>query len=196
MSRALRRAGVDRAVVLQTGVGASAVAEAVKNNAARGARLILAGACGGLRDCPDVPRIARVIDEHGHQWRTEAPDGVTLIGVDRVISTPAAKRELAERTGASIVDMESHAFIAECERAGLKWRIVRGVSDTPAETLPDEVLGWIDSAGDTRYGRAALDLVRRPRLVGPIVSVLRRSSRVLPLVGEEVVRIVREELRA
>lgn len=187
--------------VLQTGVGRDAVVEATRSEAraisetAGAATLILAGVCGGLRPCPDVPRIARVIDERGREWRTQAPDGVTLIGVDRVISSPRDKRELAERTGAAIVDMESHAFIAECERLGARWHVIRGVSDTPEETLPGEVLGWIDAAGNTRYGRAAGDLIRRPRLIRPIASVLRRSARVLPLVGEEVARVVMEVQR-
>jgi nucleoside phosphorylase len=160
----------------------------------RGTLVILAGACGALTHVEDVPRIGRVIDEHGHAWET-GETGVTLIGVDRVVSTPADKRALAESTAASIVDMESHGFIAACERRGFAWAVVRGVSDTPEETLPEEVLRWVTPRGDTRVGAAVLDMVKRPRLVGHIVPVMRRSHRVLPRVGERVVEMV-EVVRA
>lgn len=194
VSRAVREARRSDVRVVQTGIGKDAVVAAVARVAADsgGARVILAGACGGLKEVGDVPRIGRVIDEHGHTWSTgdDGDGAVTLIGVDRVVSSPGDKQRLAESTGASIVDMESHGFIAACERAGLRWAIVRGVSDTPEETLPGEVLNWIDAAGNTRSGRAAWDLLRKPRLIGHIVPVIRRSNRVLPQVGRRVVEMV------
>lgn len=157
--------------------------------------LILAGACGGLKPVPDVPRIERIVDAHGHVWYPEEDPGagVTLIAVDEVVSTPEDKRLLAERSGASIVDMESHAFCAACEKAGVRWAVVRGVSDTPDETLPADVLNWITPGGDTRSARAAWDMLRRPRLIPHMFDVLSRSAHVLPQVGAEVARIIGAE---
>lgn len=192
VARALRRAGLRGVEIVQTGIGKEAVVRAVERAGPTGGTFILAGACGALSAVGDVPAVSRVIDEHGGAWSTGRPGGVTLIGVDRVVSTPAAKRQLAEQTGAAIVDMESHAFIAACERLGAPWGIVRGVSDTPEETLPREVLDWITPTGDTRALRAVSDMARRPRLIGHIVTVLRRSGRVLPRVGAAVVGMIRE----
>lgn len=196
VARALRQAGADGVEVVQTGIGKEAVVRAVSQAGRAGGTIILAGTCGALRQVDEVPLVSRVIDEHGGAWDTGRPGGVTLIGVDRVVSTPAAKRQLAEQTGAAVVDMESHAFIAACERMGVPWGIVRGVSDTPDETLPHEVLDWITPAGDTRTWRAALGMVRRPRLIRQIVPVLQRSNRVLPRVGGEVARMIRESAAA
>jgi len=196
VSRAIRAAGIggefEGVSVVQTGVGKEAVVRAVREQCAgrTDIRLILAGACGGLQSVGDVPRIARIIDEHGGKWNA-GDDGVTLIGVDRIVSSPHDKRQLASGTGAAIVDMESHGFAAECVRLGTRWSVVRGVSDTPEETLPGEVLGWITPGGDTRGARAAADMLRRPRLIGHVVPVLRRSRRVLRLVGERVVEVIR-----
>ncbi len=192
VERELRAAGMAGVCVVQTGIGKDAVVRASSRE--RGVLFVLAGACGGLVHGEDVPGIARVVDEHGHSWTPWAADqrGVTLAAVDRIVSTPEEKRALAASTGAAIVDMESHAFAAECERRGIAWTVVRGVSDTPEETLPGEVMGWITPEGQTRTGRAALDMLRRPRLIGHIVGVVRRSNRVLPLVGKRVVEVVRK----
>lgn len=194
-------------LVIQTGIGKHAIiaaaARVIDSRAtyhgsgepchAEPLHLILAGACGGLSPVDDVPPIARVIDEHGHSWTpaNADPSGVTLIGVDTIIATPADKAALAARTGAAIVDMESHAFAAWCEERGVRWSIVRGVSDTPTETLPHEVLDWIAPSGDTRHLRAARDLVLKPWLIPHVLGVLLRSKRVLPKVGQRVVEVLR-----
>lgn len=186
--------------------------------------LVLAGTCGGLANTDDVPQIRAVIDEHGRRWpcapqwnrcgkpgsdsapsaaathrvirsATHGTDGVDLVGVDRIISTPADKSALAAASGASIVDMESHAFIERCERIAersrlqLDWSIVRGVSDTPKETLPPRVLSWVNAAGNARGVVAARDMVLRPNLIPRVLGVVRRSNRVLPKVGLRVVQI-------
>ncbi len=192
VEKELRSSGLHDVRVVQTGIGKDAVLSAAKRE--NGSLFVLAGACGGLNHGADVPGIATIVDEHGHSWTPwhADPRGVTLAAVDRIISTPADKRALAATTGAAIVDMESHAFAAACEERGIAWTVVRGVSDTPEETLPGEVMGWITPEGDTRAGRAVLDMVRRPSLIGHIVGVVRRSNRVLPLVGKRVVEVVRE----
>lgn len=186
---------------VQTGIGRQAVLQAaarvldetVDTTDAAPPLLILAGACGGLTAVADVPPIARIVDEHGRSWTpaNAEPAGITLVAVDRIVSTPADKAILAKNTGASIVDMESHAFAEFCQSRGVPWAVVRGVSDTPEETLPHEVLEWIAPDGNTRSLRAARDLLLKPRLVPHIVSVVRRSNRVLPQVGRAVVGLVR-----
>lgn len=204
--RAVHDGGLAHISVIQTGIGKHAIIAAAaevlgQRSPDHGSgepfhgeplHLILAGACGGLSPVDDVPSIARVIDEHGHAWTpaNADPSGVTLIGVDTIIATPADKAALAARTGAAIVDMESHAFAAWCEERGVRWSVVRGVSDTPEETLPHEVLDWISPSGDTRQMRAARDLLLKPWLIPHVVGVLRRSRRVLPKVGQRVVEVL------
>ncbi len=202
VASALRKAGlceVEGVRVIRTGIGKEAVIRAlagVTPGLAGGSLIVLAGACGGLTHTDDAPRIVGVIDEHGGRWtpalvRQSDSGGVLLVAVDRIVATPADKRELAQRTGAAIVDMESHAFAAECDRRGMAWTVVRGVSDTPDELLSPEVLGWLRPDGRTRAVRAAIDLARRPSLIPHIMGVMRRAHRVLPLVGERVVEIAR-----
>lgn len=190
--RALDAAGLGRVLVVQTGIGKDAVVRAA-GRAAPGGLVILAGACGGLVLGEDVPRIGRVVDGRGGEWVPFAAEvgGATLIGVDEIVSTPADKAALAARTGASIVDMEAHALAPYCEGRGVAWAVVRGVSDTPEETMPHEVLGWITPEGDERRLRAAWDMVRRPSLLPHVRGAMVRAGRVLPEVGRRVVEIVR-----
>lgn len=200
VARALARAGDLQSRLVQTGIGKDAILTTLTREATHGqlapdTLVILAGAAGGLtRDVHDVPPIGRIIDTHGHAWTPAATTdtaspSVTLIAVDHIVEGPADKHALYARTGASVVDMESHAFAADCQARGLAWTVVRGVSDTPDQTLPAQVLAWIDPAGNTRALRAATDLLLSPRLVPHIVGVVRRCNRVLPLVGDRVASI-------
>ncbi len=205
VERAFTRAQAPPAII-QTGVGKDAIVAAVERLATapsgeRPCLIVLAGCCGALAHVHDVPAIAGVIDEHRHAWGAGGPlyaplgvgfdpRGVTLIAVDRIISSPADKHALHKATGAAIVDMESHAFTDACERAGIRYAIVRGVSDTPEETLPEETLHWIRPDGSTRTARAVLDLLRRPSHIPHIVSFMRRCNRVLPKVGERVRELI------
>lgn len=203
VARALARMDPNvRPTVIQTGVGKDAVVRAVDRLAAlhpdqRPGLVVLAGCCGALAHVDDVPPIARIIDEHAHAWGAGGPlcaplavgfdpRGVTLIAVDRIISTPAHKHALHTSTGASIVDMEAHAFAEACERHGLRYSVVRGVSDTPDETLPEETLHWIRPDGSARTLHAIVDLLKRPRLIPHMLSFMRRCNRVLPEVGRRV----------
>jgi len=217
--RSLNRAALASVRVIQTGIGRDPILSTLRHllddqsssaHASSPVRaLILAGACGALRSVEDVPPIARIIDQTGTEWVcTHAPKhtlsnaddahtcGVTLIGVDEIIGTPAAKAELAARSGAAIVDMESHAFAGACQHRGIVWHIVRGVSDTPDETLPDKVLGWIDPSGNTRAARAIIDLASDPRLIPHMLTVMRRSNRVLPRVGDQVALTIKSWSRS
>lgn len=193
IAKALARASLGTAKVIQTGIGAGAIVSAAKVHAGAAA-LILAGVAGGLREVADVPPLGAIVDERGAAYDDflgRVAGGVTLVGVDRIVDTPAAKLALAHSTGASIVDMESHAFAACCRSLGVRWGVVRGVSDTPSETLPAEILGWITPQGNTRVVRAVCDMALSPSHIPHIMRFARRSQRVLPQVGDRVVELVR-----
>ncbi len=197
IERELRAAGIGHPRVIQTGIGKDAIlaaAESVRHEFA-GALFVLAGAAGGLVHLENpVPPISRVIDEHGNSWTPLGAEGVqngvTLIAVDHIVSSPADKHALPKRTGAAIVDMEG-ARIRGVLRAA--WASVDGGARRvghPDETLPGEVLGWI-TPKERRGTCARADLLVKPWLIPHIVGVVRRSNRVLPMVGRAVVEVVR-----
>jgi len=92
-----------------------------------------------------------------------------------VAATPEEKARLAAATHAQLVDLESHAFASCAESAGLRWGIVRGVSDGAHETLPAELAGFVDARGETRIARVLDAIARRPSLVATLARINRAS---------------------
>lgn len=189
--------------LIVSGPGPAAVREAVyRATAERGAHdgllIILAGVGGGLAAVEDVPLIGTVIDASGRRLAAECPGegheqrrAVVLLGLDEIVPTPAMKREWHERTGASVVDMESHAFADACIARGVRWNVVRGISDGVDEVLPRQVMNWVDAKGRTRVVRSAFDIMTTRGLMKQVATLAKRSGRVLPKVGERVAVMAR-----
>lgn len=189
------RAAAGRARVVVSGPGNAAAAGAVEHAVAAGSRrLVLFGTCGGLRKVEPCPSIGTVVDERGESWAL--PGGVVgaarLLNVDSPLASPREKHEAHERTGADLVDCESAGFAGACTRAGVDWRVVRAVSDTWDEALPEGVGAWVTAQGSTRFGRIALDCLTRPQIVPGVVRLSKRSGAALRLASERLDALLRE----
>jgi len=168
----------------RTGPGAEAIRRAVESlDSDRVSLVVLFGVAGALGATEPAPPIGAVVDaETGERWTPSViPPGPcsTIAGVAEPVWTADTKRDLAARTGADLVDCESHAFARACVAAGLRWAIVRGVSDGPETALPPESARWVDANGATRPGRVMLDLLRRPALTPVVLRLGRTTSRAL-----------------
>jgi nicotinate-nucleotide adenylyltransferase len=102
-----------------------------------------------------------------------------IVGCADLASTPEEKGRLTRATGAQLVDMESRAFAACAEAAGLRWGIVRGISDGARETLPAELAGFVDARGETSIARVVAALLRRPSLLPALMRIGRTSRRAM-----------------
>jgi adenosylhomocysteine nucleosidase len=165
-----------------SGVGAVA-AEAATRQLIAGHRpraLVSAGFAGGLDPGlarGSVVRASRVIRagdvtpiDLARLESTVTP--LLIASVDAVVATVDAKRDLAARTGACAVDMETHAVARVASAAGLPCHSVRVISDAADESLPPEV--------------AALAAARSPlRRLGAVVGALGRR----PAVARDVWRL-------
>lgn len=156
------------------------VAGVGRERAARAARLLLlghaprmimtAGFAGGL--APDrargaVVRATRVIDEHGAApialagGDTARP--ATILTVDRIVESAAAKQGLFAATGAVLVDMETFAVAAEAARFDVPCCSLRVISDGAGDTLPREVAALArPQSAMRRLGTALGAIGRRP----------------------------------
>lgn len=207
LAHALQAAGLAGSVeVLRSGVGRERIVATLEAAAGRRRRpprmVILAGCAGALTDVPlnHAAPITRVVSESGQSWtptRTDPhPTGpaATLLAVDRLIDQPSEKRALHARTGASLVDMESHALAEWCERRGWPWAVARGVSDGPDHRVPGIVLSWLNPDGTSRAGKAAADLAIRPWLWGQITTLVRHTGRATALAGAQAARLAQAAL--
>lgn len=172
--------GVDPARLLISGPGRAVAGAAAQVKAAGATSVILAGFCAGLAPTPIAPPISEVRTEDGAARRPTIRGGtaraVSIVGVDRLLTTPGEKAALRASSGAELADTESHHFAAACEELGLSWGVVRAVSDGPQDALPAQSANWIDAQGRTRTAQVLLDIARQPTLA-PRVRALARSSR-------------------
>jgi hypothetical protein len=86
------------------------------------------------------------------------------VSVDAVVTTAAAKRDLAAATAASLVDMETYAVATAAMHAGLHCVSIRVVSDGASQDLPKEIASLVQpQSGMRRLGAALGAIGRRPR---------------------------------
>lgn len=161
--------------------------------------VILAGVAGSLRAVPrvgDAVVVEEVLDADGRTWRSDVdlPSGVpraACLSVDVVADAPTKRRLSAEHPRAEIVDLESASFAEAAQRAGLRWLVVRGISDGIDDDLPPGVASWTTSDGATRIGAVVAALARRPALMPSVVRLGRRTASAM-----RAVRTLLEELLA
>lgn len=138
--------------------------------------VVAAGFAGGLDPALARGRVVRptaVVDEHAGRRIALTPPGTAagpvLVSVAEVAATVDRKRDLAARTGAALVDMETHAVAAVAAAAGLPCRGVRVVSDDAGQALPPEVAALArPQSAVRRFGAVLGALGRRPAVAADL----------------------------
>lgn len=188
--RALLSAGLNqRCEVICCGPGPTRVASWVKALGDSVQPIILAGLAGALVEHARAGSawiIDEVIDaESDRRWRpTFVPPiraqgfqraGVAITSSTTGIASREIKVELHRRTGAALVDLESVAFARAATDEGLRWAIVRGVSDGLGESLPNGVESWVDESGRSRLLTVFGAIIRRPMTLQSVLRLRRQG---------------------
>ncbi len=155
--RLLVRAGVGRICELACcGPGAERVRRWASQQTPSGA-VFLCGLAGALSDTFAVGTACAVatvvVDDRQIRPSMTESAGAVVACPASTLTTPASKRAWADRTGATLVDLESAAFALIAADKRWDWGIVRGVSDGPDTTLPGGIDTWVDGQGRSRPGR-------------------------------------------
>lgn len=186
----------DRAwAATRCGPGPASAAAAARAAVQAGAGgLLLWGFAGGLAEhlaCGAIVLPRQVRGSDGRRYATDSgwrarlaaalPAGVAaeagdLACVDRVATTPAAKRQIQAATGAVALDMESAAVAAVALEAGIPFVVLKVVIDGPNDALPPGVERWVDRGGRARWV-PWLGVMLRPS-DWPAVCLLLRRYRV------------------
>ena len=179
------------------GVGPQRITDLLGTLPADTPAVLLAGVAGGLRETTIAPRIRAVLDIDG---RTHTPHWTTpwipgseeciLLGSDTVACTPADKRALRGRTGADLIDCETHALANWAGQSGVAWGVLRSVSDGPEAHLPSEVIGWLDENGRTRTGTALAGIIRKPSLLPTLLHLMRGTNLAMRALGDPFSRLL------
>ncbi len=158
--------------------------------------VLVVGVGGGLAETGMCPAITRVVDLDGNEWTPSVLDDgaerVALAGVDVIVPNEPAKRALASETGASIVDMETHVFAKHAGERGLRWGVVRGISDGPSDQFPEWIADILDDHGGVRAGAVARQIVRSPSSIGVLRQIGARGKLAM-LAACDRARLILEE---
>ena len=185
----VRKYASGRHTIVEGELGGKLVAVVItgpgRKNAARGAQLLIGGhrpnwmisaGFGGALDPTlrrnDVVFATEVADEEGLSLLIDvsvpgdaANPGVSLgrvITVDAIVRTAADKAALRERSGATVVDMETSAVAAFCAERNVKFLAIRVISDEANVDLPREIATILGRSGGYRVGAALGAIWRRP----------------------------------
>ncbi len=197
--RRLGRTGRARASVVVSGPGPARARACVEALEPAPSLVILAGVAGGIEPGAEpeagamTPGVVIGPDELAiRSAHPIAEPSRSLASVATPVRTPAAKRTLHEKTGASIVDTEAYAFCEAAVARGIPWLVVRAVSDGPGDTLPDWVDRLVDESGKTNPLGVAGALVRGPARLGVLLRLGKYSGRAMGHVGRRVASIIAE----
>jgi adenosylhomocysteine nucleosidase len=144
-----------------------------------------------------VPRA--VIDDRGVRfavddtWRTQIVDALRgaglpverrdLLGTSEVAASPARKAEFHRVTGAVAVDLESHLVAAVAARAGKPFLVLRAVSDSAVQVLPDAAVHGLAPSGKPALGRVLLSVARDPRQLPALIRLASDTRHALDALG-------------
>jgi adenosylhomocysteine nucleosidase len=98
-----------------------------------------------------------------------------LITVHHLVADSPSKTELARRSGACAVDMETAGVVEVAQAAGVAWVAVRAVVDTADEELPVACLRTLRADGRVAPGSLLSVLWRSPRLAQHFLWMGRRT---------------------
>lgn len=162
------------------------------------ALVVSAGLCGALD--PSLAAGALVVPATvrtagGDVWPTAPAPPVarqgTLLSVDQVVETAAAKSRLWLETAALAVDMESAAILRWAGARGLPAAVVRAVSDPAGRGVPADLAGAVAADGRLRRLDAIGAVLARPSAAADAVALRAGTRAALPVVAAALARVLR-----
>lgn len=152
------------------------------------------GIAGGLNPAlmPGHIVVADAVVSHIHRWQTDDAltdailgalhrhDGARLlrasvIGVDEALVDAVSKSASRARTGAAVVDMESHIAAEYAEAHGLPLAVIRAVCDPASRGLPPLVNQALKPDGKIDFRGVLTSLRREPGQIGDLIRLARDS---------------------
>jgi adenosylhomocysteine nucleosidase len=193
----LTQRGDVAAIAVAKGMGAARAEEAVSIAETYGGLDALAsiGWAGGA-SCGIQPgtayEVGEVIDAaSGERYAAStAASPIKLVTLDHVAGRDE-KRQVAERYGASLVDMEAAAVARLARAKGIAFYCWKTITDIATEDLPDFNF-FLDHEKQLRTGRLATYALTRPRYVAPLLRMGKNSRSGADALGQTLRRWIDE----
>jgi hypothetical protein len=180
--------GREEVSIVHTGMGSKAAAKAVERAIGefRPAIVISSGFAGGLRAGLQAGELITAVNFTAPALVEALPMEVRrVVGTCSVfpVDTPQGKRELRDRTGADVVDLESEGISESTGRAGVPLLVLRIVSDSAEEALPlPSDVAYDFERQRVRTFAILKHLADHPRAIPPLI----RFTRGLPVLQERL----------
>ena len=198
-AKILRKWGI-KAPIRVSGPGGDAIDQTVRNMVRNTNRthLILAGVAGGLDPAIQAGSafwISGILNSQGdpmvskNQFSPQDAPRTTICMVEKPLFSPSAKKTLFESSGAGLVDMEARSFALSCQKIGVKWSIVRGVSDDWRQALPDGAERLVDECGAPRPLRIAGYIMGHPWRIPALWQLSSRTTKAMENVARELKKL-------
>jgi hopanoid-associated phosphorylase len=99
----------------------------------------------------------------------------SVFGAARILAAAEAKRQVWEKTGAAVVDLESAVVAAAAEEARIPFLVLRAVADPAWRTLPPAALLPLGDRGAPDLRRIAAAVLRRPEQLPSLIALAREA---------------------
>jgi Nucleoside phosphorylase len=106
-----------------------------------------------------------------------------IVATDQIVRLVSEKRELAQRTGAFAVDMESLGVAEVCRERRVPFMAVRVITDDLTEDLPPEVLAILGPKGTVRAGALVGSILKRPGCVKDLMKMRENAQKAATRLG-------------
>ncbi len=179
--------------VCVTGMGAEAAALGVRKQIKREkpGRVITCGFCGALN--PAIDRGTLLVADDFDEMFAGAVDGIERCRfhcAERVVVTAHEKEMLRRQTSCDAVEMESGVIRTICDEEGIPAMTMRVVSDVADEDLPLDFNRLMTSKGGIHFGRLAMDVARRPRMIPKLMALQKHSKAAAIVLAEGLKKLI------
>jgi adenosylhomocysteine nucleosidase len=187
-------AGRPDVAVLLTGMGRENSRRALCERLTQGTPtfVLTCGFAGGLNPGLRIGDVLYATDDAGLRARLQAAHAqpAKFLCADRIATTAAEKAELRRAAGADAVEMESAAFAEVCRARGLRYAIVRAISDTAQDTLSLDFNQLSNPDQSLNFGKLAWELAKAPGKIPALLRLQRNSSAAAARLAEVLLQVV------
>ena len=179
--------------VCVTGMGAEAAALGVRKQIEREKpeRVITCGFCGALN--PAIDRGTLLVADDFDEMFASAVAGIEQCRfhcAERVAVTAHEKEMLRRQTSCDAVEMESGVIRTICDEEGIPAMTMRVVSDVADEDLPLDFNRLMTSKGGIHFGRLAMDVARRPRMIPKLMALQKQTKAAANVLAEGLKKLI------